>query len=291
MGPPFFYRTKTMDINSIKIGCIGAGTMGGAIMESVAKTFGGKNIIVSAKHHEKAQEFASRIGGTAAETNSQVIRQCKIIFIAVKPAFVKEVLQETEKSFTEEKILVSMAAGVSLKTLHEALDSKLSASSEGFVKPHVIRIMPNLPAVYGEGMTAMCLDSFTTDEESEAVKKLLGTCGKVEIVPEKLMDGVTAVSGSGPAYGFIFIEALADAAVRFGMPRKQAYIYAAQTLKGAATMALEDSRSISELKDAVCSPSGTTIEAVISLERHNFRGTIIEAATAAYNKSIDLGRK
>ncbi len=280
-----------MDINSIKIGCIGAGIMGGAIMEAIAKTFGGQNLVISARHYEKTQAFASRIGGTAAKTNSQVIEQCKIIFIAVKPALVKDVLQETEKSFTEEKILVSMAAGISLKTLHESLDSKLSASSEGFVKPHVIRIMPNLPAVFGQGMTAMSPDSFTSEEEYETVKKLLETSGKVETVPEKLMDGVTAISGSGPAYGFIFIEALADAAVRFGIPRKQAYIYAAQTLKGAAAMALEDSRSISELKDAVCSPSGTTIEAVASLERHNFRGTIIEAATAAYNKSMDLGRK
>ena len=104
------------------------------------------------------------------------------------------------------------------------------------------------------------------------------------------MDGVTAVSGSGPAYAFLFIEALADAAVRFGFPRAQAYTYAAQTLRGAATLFLEDSRSISELKDAVCSPAGTTIEGVIALEKNGFRSSIIEAATAAFNKSVELGK-
>ena len=105
------------------------------------------------------------------------------------------------------------------------------------------------------------------------------------------MDAVTAISGSGPAYGFMFIEALADAAVRFGMPRKQAYVYAAQTLKGAATMAMEDGRSISELKDAVCSPAGTTIEGVAALEKYGFRNAVIQGASAAYGKSVELAKK
>ena len=147
----------------------------------------------------------------------------------------------------------------------------------------------NLSA-YPFALIALCPSAELSPEDCAVVKGLLEAAGKVEVVAERLMDGVTAVSGSGPAYAFLFIEALADAAVRFGIPRSQAYIYAAQTLKGAAALALEDGRSISELKDAVCSPAGTTIEAVASLERSGFRGAIIDAATAAFEKSIALGK-
>jgi pyrroline-5-carboxylate reductase len=226
------------------------------------------------------------------KTNAEIVTTSDIIFLAVKPAYVKTVLQEIKPHFTENKVLVSMAAGVSISTLQSALnDSGLSAPDGNSVMPHIIRIMPNLPATVGEAMIAISPSTDVKNDETEAVKALLNSCGKAEVVPEKLMDGVTAVSGSGPAYAFLFIEALADAAVRFGMPRAQAYIYAAQTLRGAATMALEDERSISDLKDAVCSPAGTTIEGVIALEKHNFRGAVIDAATAAYNKSVELGRK
>ena len=154
----------------------------------------------------------------------------------------------------------------------------------------MIRIMPNIPAIYKEGMTALCAEEEISDDDVKIVTELLSSSGKVERVSEKLMDGVTAISGSGPAYGFMFIEALADAAVKFGIPRKQAYVYAAQTLKGAATMALEDERSISELKDAVCSPAGTTIDAVVALEANGFRNAVIQGAVAAYNKSASMGK-
>lgn len=185
-----------------------------------------------------------------------------------------------------------MAAGVTLNTLHADCGStSLSAPANTNEVPHIIRIMPNIPATVGEAMIALTPSPDVKKEDVDTVLALLSSAGKVEQVAEKLMDGVTAVSGSGPAYAFLFIEALADAAVRFGMPRKQAYVYAAQTLKGAAAMFLEDGRSVSELKDAVCSPAGTTIEGVISLERHGFRSAVIEAATAAYNKSVELGKK
>lgn len=275
----------------MNIGCIGCGTMGGAVMKGIVGKVDPKNIFISAKHFEKAQKFAKETGVQAVESNLELAQKCDLIFIAVKPAFVKEVLQEIRPSFTTQKTLVSMAAGLNLNTLAAGCrDNALSAGSSS-VEPHIIRIMPNLPAMYGEAMTALCAAENVTEEEISTTKELLSTTGVVEQVPEKLMDGVTAVSGSGPAYAFMFIEALADAAVRFGMPRKQAYVYAAQTLKGSAAMALKDSRSISELKDAVCSPAGTTIEAVASLERHGFRSTVIEAATAAFNKSVEMGKK
>ena len=281
-----------MDLNQVKIGCIGTGMMGGALMEGIAKKFTAANIFVTDADFSKASDFARTYGLNVARTNAEIVTGCDIVFLAVKPVYVKSVLQEIRQHFTQNKVLVSMAAGVTLSTLQSALsDSGLSAPDGNSVMPHIIRIMPNLPATVGEAMIAISPSADVTKDETEGVKALLNACGKAEVVPEKLMDGVTAVSGSGPAYAFLFIEALADAAVRFGMPRSQAYVYAAQTLRGAATMALEDDRSISELKDAVCSPAGTTLEGVIALEKHNFRGAVIDAATAAYNKSVELGRK
>ena len=151
--------------------------------------------------------------------------------------------------------------------------------------------MPNMPAQISEGMTALCYKCDISESELSEVISLIEATGKVEVVDEKLMDCVTAVSGSGPAYAFMFIEAMADAAVKLGMPRKQAYTYAAQTLKGAATMALQDERNPAALKDAVCSPGGTTIEAVAALEKYGFRNAVIEAVTAAHDKSVAMGKK
>lgn len=281
-----------MELSTAKIGCIGCGTMGGAVIRAIASKYNPSNIFISTKHPEKAEAFAKQTGVNALASNLEVAQKSDIIFLAVKPAFIKEVLVEIQSAFSQKKIVVSMAAGLNLNTLTSVVKpSALSDTPETSVAPEMLRIMPNLPATVGEAMTALCANSDVNPETIAAVKTLLESSGKVEVVPEKLMDAVTAVSGSGPAYAFMFIEALADAAVRFGMPRAQAYTYAAQTLKGAAVMAMEDERSVAQLKDAVCSPAGTTIEAVVSLERHGFRSSVIEAATAAYNKSVDLGRK
>ncbi len=277
------------------VGCIGSGMMGGALMEAVAKKIGGDKIYVTDIDSAKAQAFAKKIGARTLATNDEIVEKCDVVFLAVKPAYIDDVLKGIANKFSAgRKILVSMAAGVSLERIKKAfeLSQKVSNSiGASFYLPHLVRIMPNLPATVGEAMIALSPDTDTTQEESSFVKDLLSLSGKVEIVPEKLMDAVTAISGSGPAYAFLFIEALADAAVRFGMPRAQAYTYAAQTLKGAAALAMEDSRSISELKDAVCSPAGTTIEGVIALEKNGFRSAVIEAATAAYEKSVSLGKK
>jgi pyrroline-5-carboxylate reductase len=280
------------DLNNITVGCIGCGVMGGSLMKAMAKVCNKKNLYVSAVNFEEAKSFAEKNGINAVKSNVEVVQKAQYVFLAVKPAYVKEVLEEIKTTFTEKTVLVSMAAGVTLNTLHADCGStSLSAPANTNEVPHIIRIMPNIPATVGEAMIALTPSPDVKKEDVDTVLALLSSAGKVEQVAEKLMDGVTAVSGSGPAYAFLFIEALADAAVRFGMPRKQAYVYAAQTLKGAAAMFLEDGRSVSELKDAVCSPAGTTIEGVISLERHGFRSAVIEAATAAYNKSVELGKK
>lgn len=271
-----------MNAQNAKIGCIGSGVMGGALMEAMAKKYDKKNFFVTDVDLKKAEDFAEKIGGTAVKTNSELASKADILFLAVKPAYIESVLKEIKSSVKENAVIVSIAAGVKTETLLSAL------GNDG---AHIVRVMPNLPATVGEAMIALTASGRTTDEETALVKELLESAGRAEIVPEKLMDAVTAVSGSGPAYAFLFIEALSDAAVRFGMPRQQAYIYAAQTLKGAASLFLQDGRSVSELKDAVCSPAGTTIEGVIALEESGFRSAVIKAATAAYEKSMELGKK
>ena len=261
-----------------KIACIGCGSMGGAIMSAICKKFDAKNVTVTTKHFEHAQEFAKKNGCNAAESNSEAVKDAKYIFLAVKPVYIREVIANIKISLNPEAIIISMAAGVSLNKLMEFYDA------------NYIRIMPNMPAQIGEAMTALCCLNEIPSEELKNVTELLESCGKVEKVDENLMDCVTAISGSGPAYAFMFIEALADAAVKFGMPRKQAYIYAAQTLKGSAAMVLKDERCPAALKDAVCSPAGTTIEGVAALEANGFRNAVIEGATAAWKKSMSMGK-
>jgi pyrroline-5-carboxylate reductase len=281
----------------IKIGCIGCGMMGGALIKAIAKKVGGEKILLSDGDVEKAKSLALELGANFATSNAQIIENCSHIILAVKPAFFSSVLEQIKDSYnniakSEQKnlpVIISIMAGLSIEKIEQM--SIQAGISDGL--QNILRLMPNLPATVNEGMIALCTKENVSSEisqEVEFVKEILSCAGKVEQVSEKLMDVVTAVSGSGPAYGFMFIEALADAAVLLGMPRNQAYIYAAQTLKGAAQMVLETSEHPAKLKDAVCSPGGTTIQAVKSLEEKGFRSAVISAVESAYNKSVDLGK-
>ncbi len=271
-----------MDLSNEKIAFLGCGNMGGAIAKALTAVVPAQNIYVSAKHFENAQSFANQTGTIAVQTNKQAVISAKYIFVSVKPVFFKQVLDEVSEYLTENHVVISMAAGLSLESLKAMLPDSVKT---------VIRIMPNMPAKIGQGMTAMCYDSEVDENIAQTVKTMLLSSGKVEIVAERLMDCVTAVSGSGPAFVFMFIEAFADAAVRFGMPRAQAYTYASQTLLGSAAMCLETGLNPSVLKDQVCSPAGTTIEGVTALEKHGLRNAVIEAVSAAYNKSVLMGKK
>ena len=281
----------------IKIGCIGCGMMGGALIKAIAKKVGGDKILLSDGDVEKAKSLALELGANFATSNAQIIENCSHNILAVKPAFFSSVLEQIKDSYnniakSEQKnlpIVISIMAGLSIEKIEQM---SIQAGISGGLQ-NILRLMPNLPATVNEGMIALCTKENVSSEiskEVEFVKEILSCAGKVEQVSEKLMDVVTAVSGSGPAYGFMFIEALADAAVLLGMPRSQAYIYAAQTLKGAAQMVLETSEHPAKLKDAVCSPGGTTIQAVKSLEEKGFRSAVISAVESAYNKSVDLGK-
>lgn len=280
------------------IGCIGCGMMGGALIKAISQKVGGDKILLSDGDIEKANQLASEINANVVPSNDKIIEKCTHIILAVKPAFFSSVLEQIKGAYNDRllskgkknlPVIISIMAGFSIEKIEQM------SSQAGIVGglQNIIRLMPNLPATVSEGMIALATDSkITTDFEKEVdfVKEILSKSGKVEQVQEKLMDAVTAISGSGPAYGFMFIEALADAAVSFGIPRNQAYIYAAQTLKGASQMVLETGTHPAQLKDAVCSPAGTTIDAVATLEEKGFRNAIIKAAESAYKKSIALGK-
>lgn len=265
-----------MDTENTKIGFIGCGSMGSAIIHAVCKKFNPQNIKISAKHFEHAKKVADAENCIAAASNAEAANGSKYIFLAVKPVHIKEIIDEIKKNISDDAVLISMAPGITLKELSEKYDA-----------PYV-RIMPNVGAKISQSMTAIAYSEEVSQEDLNGVKEILAAAGKVETVDEKLMRCVTAVSGSGPAYAFVFIEALADAAVRFGMPRKEAYIYASQTLKGAAEMVLSSGDSPAVLKDSVCSPGGTTIEGIAALEHFGFRNSIIEAVSAAFKKSSEI---
>ena len=268
-------------MENIKVGFVGCGMMGSALIKGISKSLSGKNIFVCDTDSVKVENLVKELGVVAKKDSVEVATEVDYLFIAVKPNFVGEVLKDITSLVAKEDlpVFVSIAAGLEIEKLKK---SALTVS-------RFIRLMPNLPATVGEAMIAMCADEDITAEEKATVKSLLKKAGTVEEVSEKLMDCVTGISGSGPAYGFVFIEALADAAVKLGMPRNQAYIYAAQTLKGAAAMVLETKEHPASLKDGVCSPGGTTIAAVEKLEELGFRNAVIKAAVAATERSMEMG--
>ena len=262
----------------MKIGCIGTGAMGGAIIRAVCKKYDVSQIKVTDKNAAMGKAFAKETGAEFVKTNKDVL-DCDYIFLAVKPQFLGDVFDEIGSKIPAGAVVISMAAGVKLE--------KLQAWAPG---SRFIRMMPNVCAQIGQAMTAVTYGTNIKEAEAKTAIEILSSAGRVEVVPEKLMDCVTAVSGSGPAFVFMFIEAMADAAVRCGMPRTQAYTYAAQTVYGSAGMVLQGDKNPAALKDMVCSPAGTTIEGLAALEKNCFRNAVIEAVTAACQRSIQLGK-
>ncbi len=210
--------------------------------------------------------------------NRQAAQEAEILFLSVKPQFYPAVISEIKDVVREKQLIITIAPGKTLDWLEEQFGKKVK----------IVRTMPNTPAMAGEGMTAVCPNTFVDKTELEYVLQILNTIGKTEIVEERLMDAVVSVSGSSPAYVFMMIEAMADAAVAEGMPRPQAYRFAAQAVYGSAKMVLETGKHPGELKDMVCSPAGTTIEAVRILEQKGFRSALIEAMKACAELSRGL---
>ena len=253
----------------MKLGFIGTGNMAGAIMGGIIrKGMIPPEEIIGADIMEEGRERARREHGIQVTAdNCEAAEKSEVLILSVKPQFYAQAIAEIRDCIREEQLIITIAPGKTLAWLEEQ-----------FGKPvKIIRTMPNTPALVGEGMTAACPNSRVTEEEKKYALELLGAFGKVEILPEHLIDAVVAVSGSSPAYVFMFIEAMADAAVAEGMPRQQAYQFAAQAVYGSAKMILETGKHPGELKDMVCSPAGTTIEAVRVLEERGFRSAVIEA--------------
>lgn len=264
----------------MKLGFIGCGNMASAMMSGIIANgiVETKDIIgadVFAPSREKTQ---ATLGIRVTDSNRQVVEESDIFVLSIKPQFYENVIAEIREVVRENQIVITLAPGKTLTWLETQ-----------FQKPvKIIRTMPNTPAMVLEGMTAACPNVYVTEEELSAVLEILGGFGDMEVVPEKLMDAVVAVSGSSPAYVFMMIEAMADAAVAEGMPRAQAYKFAAKAVLGSAKMVLETGKQPGELKDMVCSPGGTTIEAVKVLEATGFRSSLMEAMEACAEKSRRL---
>lgn len=264
----------------MKIGFIGLGNMASAMIGGMLDTgtFSPDEIIGSAKTQATADRAAQRFGIAAGTDNQETARQADVLILAVKPVFLPEVIAEIKNIVDETKLVISIAAGKSIDWLEQEFGRKL----------RVIRCMPNTPAMVGEACTCICLKEDVSKQDEETARKIMNSFGKASVLPERLMDAFIGVAGSAPAYVFLFIEAMADAAVLAGMPRAQAYEFAAQTVLGSAKMVLETRQHPGVLKDMVCSPAGTTIEAVKVLEEKGMRAAVIDAVNACVEKSRNL---
>lgn len=265
----------------MKIGFIGLGNMatamiGGMLGKGLVES---QDVIGSSKTSATAEKIKTRFNITTVLDNKKVAAESDILFLAVKPLFFPEVIEEIRSAVKAETLVVSIAAGRTLGYLKEAF---------GRPELKIVRCMPNTPALVLEGCTGICAGDEVSEEDLEKVVTLTESFGKASVVPERLMDVVVGVSGSSPAYVFMFIEAMADEAVAAGMPRKQAYEFAAQSVLGSAKMVLETEKHPGELKDMVCSPGGTTIEAVKVLEEKGMRAAVMDAMEACIEKSRSM---
>lgn len=264
------------------IGFIGSGNMGGAIIGGMIKSglVQPDHLIASDLSESALKNLQTTYGIGTTLDNLMVAREADILFLAVKPHIYPVVIEEIREHVKENVIIVVIAAGQRIAVIESLFQREIK----------VVRTMPNTPALVGEGMTAICPNGLLTAKETQEIIDILGSVGQSEIVPESMMDVVTGISGSAPAYVYMFIEALSDAAVAEGMPRAQSYHFAAQAVLGSAKMVLETGLHPGELKDQVCSPGGTTIAAVCELEKQGMRSAVISGVKACVDKSRLLSK-
>src|SRR5215203_3993610 len=268
--------------SALKIGFLGAGKMASALAKGFVaakivspKQLGASDVMASAR-----DAFAKEVGGNIADSNLDLVRFANVLSLAVKPDQVPAVLAGIKPAFTDKHLLISIAAGVTIAKMEEALP----------LRARVIRVMPNTPALVGAGASGYALGSHANAEDREIAQKLLGAVGMAFAVKESLLDAVTGLSGSGPAYVFQIIEALSDGGVAAGLPRDVATRLAAQTVLGSAKMVLQTGLHPGALKDMVTSPGGTTIEGLHEMEKGKVRASLMNAVRAATEKSKKLGQ-
>lgn len=261
----------------MKYGFIGCGNMGGAIARALRKS---TDSIMIADPSPAAAQFASQLQ-VSYGTSHQVIEGCQRVFLAVKPQIMESVLKPLQALLSEYKpMVITMAAGLEIAKIESYIGCSLP----------VIRIMPNTPVAVGKGMITYCKNELVTDEMLDSFLSDMQFAGTLDAIPEKLIDAASAVAGCGPAFMYMYIDALADGGVACGLPREKAIEYAAATMAGAAKMVLTSNQHPAQLKDAVCSPGGSTIEGVKVLEQYGLRGAVIDCIAAAYKRSIELGK-
>ena len=262
-----------------KFGFIGAGNMGGALLTAAAKNNPVIKISVYDTNEEKAKAFREKYENVSFTSLEELVRESEYVFIGVKPQMLAELFSDISPLFdTCCPVLVSMAAGTSVE--------KLCALSKKEMP--VIRIMPNTPAMIGEGVILYCSNNKVSDDKISYFVAAMSGAGLLDKIDESIIDAASAVSGCGPAFAYMFIEALADGAVECGIPRDKAIQYAAKMLSGSADMVLETGMHPGALKDAVCSPGGTTIAGVHALENGAFRSAAMNAVTSAYKRTLEL---
>lgn len=263
-----------------RIGFIGCGNMGKAMLSGIiaSNEINIENILVSTKSIKSKENIEKEFNVNTTLSNEEVVKFSDILILAIKPNIFKEVIKEIKNKIRKETIIVSIAAGITIDNLESLI-------GEGY---KIVRTMPNTPALVREAISAICYNNNVKNEDLDQVVNIFNMFGKCEILEEKYFHGFIALCGSSPAYVFMFIEAMADGAVKLGIPRNKAYKMAEQAILGSARLALETEKHPGELKDMVCSPGGTTIEAVAELENGNFRSTIIKALEKCAEKSKNM---
>lgn len=265
-------------MNTTKIGFIGCGNMGGALLGAVAKSPVKKELFVCDANGERAKQAAEAAGAKVLSA-LDLAQTCDVIFLGVKPQGLEALFGTIRPAFADrEPLLISMAAGISLAAIGRMAGKDLP----------VIRIMPNTPASVGEGMILYAPGKTVSEDAVGSFLSMMKEAGVLDRIPEEKIDAASALSGCGPAFVYLFAEALADGAVECGLSREAANLYAAQTIIGAGKMLRDTGKNPGALKDAVCSPGGTTIAGVHALEEGAFRASVMDAVTAAYEKTLKL---
>lgn len=263
-----------------KIGFIGCGNMGSSMVGGLIKSgfTNSDDIIISTKTKASAKNLEEQFRVITTLDSKVVAKEADVIILAVKPFMYKQIIEEIKPELTSDKLIITIAAGITISNMEEWIGDNAK----------VIRTMPNTPALVGQAMSAVCPNKNINEGELSYCLKIFESFGECVQLEEKDFHGFTALCGSSPAYVFMFIEAMADAAVKLGIPRVKAYKMASQSVFGSAKMVLETGKHPGELKDMVCSPAGTTIEAVAELERLGFRNSIIQAIDKCAEKSKNM---
>ena len=265
------------------LGIIGCGNMGQAILSGILKKglYAPSDVIVSHLEEAALKDLHERLGVQTTTDNRQVAEAADVLLISLKPYQFDGVIPDISDAVDDDTLVISIAAGMTMDAIIELFGRAI----------HLVRTMPNTPALVGAGATGMCFSEIVTEEEKKKAIDIFESFGIVSVVPESMIDTIIGISGSSPAYVFMFIEAMADAAVADGMARADAYRMAAQSVFGSAKMVLETGKHPGELKDMVCSPAGTTIEAVRVLEEKGFRSAVIEGQMACVRKAREMAEK